>query len=596
MSKIKPGADVKEEKEIEKEKEKKQAGSAFFRLMSELGASRFLLAASLAFSLVFSALTLYIPIIVGGVIDDITRGAGILDVKGQLIKTALFAAIAALSRYASDVLSNKVVFRTVKELRKKAYKKLSRLPVSFFDKGTSGDAISRIISDTDAVGDGLLMGIANMFTGVVTIASTIIFMLGINLRMTLIIVLLTPVSLAAAAFLAKKTYRLFISQSEKRAAETAFLSESLKNLKLIKAFVREEKSARDYEEKVDDYSDCAKKALFASSMLFPSTRFVGAVIYAAVGLAGAFFVISGSLTIGGLTCFLSYAGQYSKPFNDISGVVSEMQNSVACAERVFELIDAEEMTHDGKRSIELKRGEIKFDNVSFSYGGSEPTLSGVTFTVKAGCKAALVGPTGCGKTTLINLLMRFYDADSGKITIDGTDIADVPRGDVREMFGMVLQDTFLFEDTVLENIRIGKPEASREEVVRAARLTGADMFIERMSDGYDTVINGSSELSEGERQLISVTRVMLAAPPMLILDEATSSIDTMTEMRVNAAFAKIMENRTSLIVAHRLSTVKNADLILVMKDGRIVESGAHGELMSRGGFYKELFESQFEAA
>ena len=569
--------------------------STFSRLIKELGANSFLLILSFVFTLVFVALSLYIPVIAGQIIDDMTEGMDIKEIIPPLVKIGVFAALSALARLASDIVNNKVTVRTVKNLRKKAYAKLSRLPVSFFDTTPKGDVISRIIADSDAVSDGLLMGMSQLSNGVITIIATLVFMLRINVKITLLVVLLTPLSLIVAALIAKSTYRLFLAQSEKRSAETAFLSESLKNLKLIKSFVREEKSASDFEKIADSHAAAAKKAIFASSLTNPSTRFVGAVIYAVIGLFGAFSVVAGALTVGGLTCFLSYAGQYSKPFNEISGVISELQNSLACAARIFELTDMEEREEKTDKKLNFKKGEVCFENVSFSYNEEKPLLTDVSFTVKAGQKAAIVGPTGCGKTTLINLLMRFYDAQSGRITVDGVDITSVTRDSLRENFGMVLQDTFLFEGGVLENITVGRPEATREEAIEAAKATHAHSFIKRLPDGYDTVLTGGgADLSEGERQLLSVTRLMLAAPPMLILDEATSSIDTMTELRINDAFAKLMDGKTTFIVAHRLSTIKNADIILVMKDGNIIETGSHESLISKGGFYKELFESQFE--
>lgn len=576
---------------------KKQAKtSTFSRLMRELGSENsILLILSFVFTLIFVALSLYIPVIAGQVIDGMIEGMDIKDVVPSLIRIGVFAAVSALARWISDIVNNRVTVRTVKNLRKKAYGKLARLPVSFFDTRPKGDVISRIISDSDAVSDGLLMGMSQLFSGVITIIATLVFMLRINVKITVLVVLLTPLSLVVAALIARSTYKLFLAQSEKRSAETAFLSESLKNVKLIKAFVREKESASDFEAIADAHAAAAKKAIFASSLTNPSTRFVGAIIYAVIGLFGAFSVVAKSLTVGGLTCFLSYAGQYSKPFNEISGVVSELQNSLACAARIFELIDMDEREENTEKKLDFKKGEVVFENVSFSYTKEKPLLTDVSFTVRAGQKAAIVGPTGCGKTTLINLLMRFYDVDGGKITVDGTDISSVTRKSLRENFGMVLQDTFLFEASVLENITVGRPDATRDEAIEAAKATRAHSFIKRLPNGYDTLLTGGgAELSEGERQLLSVTRLMLASPNMLILDEATSSIDTMTEIKINDAFAKVMEGKTTFIVAHRLSTIKNADIILVMKDGNIIETGSHESLMAKGGFYKELFESQFE--
>lgn len=571
----------------------------FKRLLRELDRDRIPLVFSFIFAAVSVAASLLVPVTVGETIDSFSGGVDMNAVIRCLVKIAVLAAVSALFRWIVEAQNSKIACRVVKNLRHSAYTKLSKLPVSYFDSKPKGETLSRIINDTEAVSDGLLMGMSQLFYGIVTIIGTLIFMFGINVRITFIVILLTPLSLVAAFIIAKSTYKLFLAQSEKKGAETAFLSESLKNIKLQKAFNREGVSCDDFNKITDELASSAKKAIFASSLTNPTTRFVGAVIYAVLGLFGAFAVIGGGLTVGGLTCFLSYAGQYSKPFNEISGVVSELQNSFACASRVFDLLDMEETEKtDGKSGEKLEkcRGEIVFDNVSFSYDKNKKLLQNVSFTAHAGEKIAIVGPTGCGKTTLINLLMRFYDIDSGRITIDGADISTLDVKDLRRKFGMVLQDTFLFDASIKDNITIGKPDATIDEVMEAARKSHAHKFISRLPDGYGTILSESAAgLSEGERQLLSITRVMLSLPPVLILDEATSSIDTRTEMKINDAFSVMMKGRTSFIVAHRLSTVVNADMILVMKDGNIIEKGTHSELMEKGGFYKELFESQFSA-
>lgn len=566
------------------------------RLMRELGSNKALLFLSLFFALISVASSLYIPVIVGSTIDSMTGGVDMGAVTSGLIKIGAFALTSALFRWIMEIVNTSLTNKAVKNLRGKAYNKLSRLPVSFFDTTPKGEVVSRIVSDSDTVGDGLLLGMSQLFCGVVTIVSTLIFMFRLNVKMTLLVVILTPLSLAVASAIAKSTFKLFTAQSEARAAETSFLSESLKNIRLIKSYTREKESARRFDQIAGDFERASKKAVFASSLVNPATRFVGAVIYAVLALSGAFTVISGALTVGSLASFLSYAGQYSKPFNEISSVISELQNSLASASRIFELCDLEETDERGKEELSCVRGDISFEDLSFSYVKGKPLLRDVSFTVKAGQKAAIVGPTGCGKTTLINLIMRFYEPDSGRITIDGTDISSVTKDSLRKHIGMVLQDTFLFEASVRDNIAVGKKDATFEEAVAAAKRAHAHSFIKRLKNGYDTVLSESaSELSEGERQLLSIARVMLSTPEILILDEATSSIDTRTEMKVTEAFSAMMEGRTSFIVAHRLSTVMNADIILVMKDGNIIETGTHAELIEKGGFYKELFESQFDA-
>lgn len=564
------------------------------RLFCEIGRDKFSLVLSFVMSAFSVAASLLVPVTVGDAIDSMGGGVDMASLVFFLVKICILVAISALFRWAVDVLNSKISCRVVKNLRNKAYNKLSRLPVSYFDSKPKGDILSRIINDTEAISDGLLMGTSQLFYGIVTIIGTLIFMLGISVKITVVVVILTPLSLVCAFVIAKSTYKLFLAQAKKKSEETAFLSESLKNIKLQKAFNREEASCESFEKIAKGLAKTSKKAIFASSLTNPSTRFVGAIIYAVLGLFGAYSVMGNALTVGGLTCFLSYANQYSKPFNEISGVISELQNSLACASRVFELCELEE-EENTTEAFKYAKGEVVFENVSFSYDKSEKLLENVSFKANSGEKIAIIGPTGCGKTTLINLLMRFYDPDKGHISVDGVDISKVNKEDFRRHFGMVLQDTFLFEATVEENIKIGMPDATREEIERAAKACHAHSFIKKLPNGYDTKLSESaSELSEGERQLLCVCRVMLASPPMLILDEATSSIDTRTEMKINDAFSEMMKGKTSFVVAHRLSTIVGADLILVMKDGNIIEKGTHKELLSKGGFYKELFESQFQ--
>ena len=569
----------------------------FARLLRELGARKIPLFLSILSSALSVILSLYIPVVIGKIVDCLKDGAALRAIVEKLFVIAAFALASALFRWIAESINNSLSCRVVASLREESYKKLSRLPVSYFDSTPKGDVMSRIMSDTGAVGNGLLLGLSQFFGGIVTIVGTLVMMFSINVKITFLVILLTPLSLLIASVIAKSTYRLFLEQSKKKAAETSFLSESLKNLKLIKSFVREERTAEDFDKVTDSLAASSRKALFASSLTNPSTRFVGAAIYAVIGLFGAFSVIggAGALTVGGLTCFLSYAAQYAKPFNEISAVISEIQGSLASASRVFELIDLDE-EEDGIEDIGTVRGDVTFSHVSFSYDKERPLLTDVSFDVKAGERVAIVGPTGCGKTTLINLLMRFYNPDGGAILIDGHNTSNVSKESLRKNIGMVLQDTFLFDATVLENITAADPNAPFEEVLAASKLSHAHNFVKKLPKSYDTeLFEGGGELSEGERQLLSVARVMIERPPILILDEATSSVDTRTEAKINDAFEKLMEGKTSFIVAHRISTVRGADVILVMKDGDIVETGRHEELMARGGFYKELYESQFEA-
>ena len=567
----------------------------FSRIMKELARLRAPLILSILFSALSVALSLYVPVLIGRTIDGMIDGVAKGDVVKNIFVIAGFALTSAIFKWISETSSAVISADAVASLRKKAFYKLSRLPVSFYDKNPKGDVISRIMTDTDAVGAGLLRGMSQFFSGIVTVAATLVLMLTISAKITALVVFLTPLSLVVAAAIAKSTYKLFLDRSKKNANETSFLSEVLKNIKLVKSFVGEDRFAEKYDSVTEELAASSKRAIFASSLTNPATRFVGSVIYAAVGLAGALTVIGGALTVGGLTCFLSYAGQYSKPFNEISAVIAEIQGSIASASRVFEIIDSEE-EEDGGEPVDGCDGRVRFSDVTFSYDGKSNQLKDVSFEVSPGERVAIVGPTGCGKTTLINLLMRFYDPVSGSIEVDGKNTLNIPRKNLRDRFGMVLQDTFLFDATVGENLTIGASGVSDDEMIAAAKLSNAHSFIKKLPDGYDTRLSGGGEaLSEGERQLLSITRVILSKPSILILDEATSSIDTRTEEKINDALEKLMAGKTSFIVAHRITTVKNADLILVMRDGEIVERGRHTELMERGGFYKELYESQFES-
>ena len=497
-----------------------------------------------------------------------------------------------------NTLNNKITFNVVRDIRNAAMKKIQILPLSYIDSKPAGETVSRIISDADQFADGLLMGFTQLFTGVVTILGTLGFMLSINFKITLVVVILTPISLFVARFIASRTFSMFKLQSQTRGEQTAFVEEMIGGQKVVTAFSREEDSLKEFDEINERYEKCSLKAIFFSSLTNPSTRFVNSIVYAGVGLTGALAAVSGAITVGGLSCFLSYANQYTKPFNEISGVIAELQNALACAERLFELVEQQPQTPDAQNAHEFGDvdGKVEIENVAFSYSKDRELIKNLNLSVESGNRVAIVGPTGCGKTTVVNLLMRFYDVDEGKISVDGTDITKATRKSLRKSYGMVLQDTWLKEGTVRENIAMGKPDATDEEIVAAAKAAHAHSFIKRLPQGYDTPITDeASGLSQGQKQLLCITRVMLCLPPMLILDEATSSIDTRTEIRIQKAFSTMMQGRTSFIVAHRLSTIKNADVILVMKDGNIVEQGSHDELIKKQGFYYELYNSRTEA-
>lgn len=543
-------------------------------------------------------LSLYVPILAGKAIDLIIA-PGIVDLDGIskiLIRMIIVILLAALFQWIMNVINNHITYRVVKDIRKKAFDHIQSLPLSYLDTKQYGDFVSRIIADIDQFSDGLLMGFSQFFTGLVMIIGTLCFMFTLNITITLVVVLLTPLSLFVAAFIAKKTYNLFVKQSEKRALLTGMVEEMVGNEKVVQAFSYEDDAIERFDKINDELADVSLKATFFSSLTNPGTRFINNLVYAAVGIVGAVFVLKGRITVGQLTCFLSYANQYTKPFNEISGVVTELQNALACAGRVFELIDEEPETPDKENAVVLKdvKGGVMLKDVNFSYVPDKKLIQNLNLLVKPGMRVAIVGPTGCGKSTVINLLMRFYDVNSGSIQVEGNDVRDITRKSLRDNYGMVLQETWLKAASIKENIAYGR-EATDEEIIAAAKATHAHSFIKRLPNGYDTVLGeDGGSLSQGQKQLLCITRVMLSVPPMLILDEATSSIDTRTELRVQRAFAKLMAGRTSFIVAHRLSTIMEADMILVMKDGNIIEQGNHESLMKLGGFYSDLFNSQYK--
>lgn len=554
------------------------------------------------FSLICAAvsvvLTLYAPILMGNGVDKIV-GAGNVDfdgLKAVLVKLVVVVAITAIAQWLMNIINNRITYKVVNDVRTMAFDKLSRLPLSYVDSHTHGDIVSRIIADVDQFSDGLLMGFTQLFTGVMTIVGTLVFMLSINRIITVVVVVITPVSLFAASFIAKKTYNMFKKQSEIKGELTSIVNEMVENQKVVTAFSMEDRVNDRFNEVNDRLNVAGLKATFFSSTTNPVTRFVNSLVYTGVGIIGAVMAIKGRITVGQLSSFLSYANQYTKPFNEISGVVTELQNAMASAARVFELIDEEAEIADKSDAVVLKdvSGSVKLTDVDFSYDKSKELIKDLNLDVKPGARIAIVGPTGCGKSTVINLLMRFYDVDSGSIAVSGHDIKDVTRHSLRENYGMVLQETWLKSGTIKENIAYGRPDATDEEIIEAAKQSHAHSFIKRLPKGYDTVITeDGGNLSQGQKQLLCITRVMLDLPPMLILDEATSSIDTRTEIRIQRAFNKMMKGRTSFVVAHRLSTIKESDVILVMKDGHIIEQGNHETLLAMNGFYTNLYNSQF---
>lgn len=557
---------------------------------------------SAVLSLVTVGLTLYFPILIGRAIDCIIKKGKVdfISLKGYLLKACLCVVLNAAFVWLMSTFNNKITFKTVKRMRETVFDKLQKLPVSYIDSHPHGDIVNRMISDIDTFADGLLMGFTQFFTGVMTILGTLIFMFALNFYIALAVVVITPVSLFVAKFISGKTYSMFNDQSILRGKQTTVIEETVTGAKVLKAFGYEDKMLERYNAVSEDLKKASVKAIFFSSLVNPSTRLINNFVYAAVGAFGALSVIGvlggSSITVGILSSFLNYANQYTKPFNEISGVITELQNAIACANRVFDFLDAESISDDSEcPELGYVKGNVEIKDVSFSYSPEKPLIKDFNLSVKKGSRVAIVGPTGCGKTTVINLLMRFYDVDSGAIYVDGVNTKDVTRKSLRKNFGLVLQDTFIKNGTVYENISVGNPAASKEEIIAAAKAAHAHGFITRLKNGYDTVISDEGSLSLGQRQLISIARVMLCIPPMLILDEATSSIDTRTELRIQSAFNKMMQGRTSFIVAHRLSTIREADIILVMKDGNIIETGNHEQLLKKKGFYYNLYNSQFES-
>lgn len=570
--------------------------TVFKRVIAVIGRSKLLLFLSLILSVASVILSLYIPVLAGRAIDGIKLHG---NVDFEVIKKCLFgilicAIVGGVLQWVMNIINNRIAYNTVRNIRSKAFSHMQTLPVAFADSHPYGDIVSRITADAEQFADGLILGFSQLFTGVVTIAVTLVFMLTISPLITLAVVVLTPISLFTARFIARRTYSMFKKQSETRGEQTALINEMIQNQKTVQAFSYEDRAVERFDESNEKLRKYSLKSIFFSSLTNPTTRFINNLIYAVVGLMGGIFAIGGMVTVGGFVSFLAYSNQYTKPFNEISGVVTELQNALACAARIFELIDEKSEESDKNCSaLSDPEGSVEFDNVRFSYDKSKKLIDGFDFFAPSGKTIAVVGPTGCGKTTLINLLLRFYDVDGGSIKVDGENINDITRHSLRHHFGMVLQDTWIKNGTVRENIAFGKPDATDEEIISAAKAARAHSFIKRLKNGYDTVIGDDDGLSEGERQLLCIARVMLMKPPMLILDEATSSIDTRTELKVQDAFNTLMQGRTSFVVAHRLSTIRHADCILVMKDGKVAEQGTHEELLAKNGFYTKLYNSQF---
>ena len=568
------------------------------KVLRHIGKYKFFLLLSIIMAAVSVALTLYIPILTGDVVDCII-GQGNVDFDGIFVilkKMAIIILLTAIIQWLMNTCNNKIAYQVVRDVRAEAFKKLEILPLKYIDGHPHGDIVSRIIADVDQFSDGLLMGFTQLFTGVVTIVGTLLFMLSINVTTTIVVVILTPLSFFIANFIAKSTFSMSKLQSQTRGEQTALIDEMIGNEKVVKAFGQEGKVIERFDEINSRLEKASVKAIFFSSLTNPCTRFVNSLVYAGVGILGAYLAISGKITVGQLSSFLSYANQYTKPFNEISGVITELQTALACAGRVFEFIEEEPQIPDAENAVVLNepKGQITMEHVSFSYTEEQKLITDLNLTVQPGQRVAIVGPTGCGKTTVINLLMRFYDVKGGSIKVDGVDIRDMTRESLRKGYGMVLQETWLKAGTIKDNIVMGKPDATMDEVIAAAKAAHAHSFIKRLPQGYDTVITeDGGSLSQGQKQLLCITRVMLCLPPMLILDEATSSIDTRTEIRIQKAFATMMKGRTSFIVAHRLSTIREADIILVMKDGNIIEQGNHETLLAQNGFYANLYQSQF---
>ena len=590
------------------DKKKVNQKETLLKVLAYIRPYKFLMALTIIMAAVSVALTLYLPILTGDAVDLLIYifDPSSLNVASPwsalffiLKKMAVVILLTAVTQWIMNICNNKIVYSIIQDIRKKAFRRLEELPLKYLDAHSHGDIVSRVVADVDQFADGLLIGFTQLFTGVITILGTLLFMLSVNVGITVVVVVITPVSLFVASFIAKKTFSMFKLQSETRGEQTALINEMIGNQKVVQAFNREDETLERFDEINGRLEKCSLRAIFFSSLTNPCTRFVNSLVYTGVGLTGAFAVLRGGLSVGQLTCFLSYANQYTKPFNEISGVITELQNALACAARIFELIEEEPQEPDAEDAMVLENaeGEVNLDHVSFSYVPDKKLIEDLNLSVKPGQRIAIVGPTGCGKTTIINLLMRFYDVDQGSISVDGANIQDITRKSLRTSYGMVLQETWLKRGTICDNITVGKPNATEEEIIAAAKASHAHSFIRRLPNGYDTVIGeDGGSLSGGQKQLLCITRVMLSLPPMLILDEATSSIDTRTEIKIQKAFATMMEGRTSFIVAHRLSTIQNADVILVMKDGHIIEQGNHEQLLAKGGFYAQLYNSQFAIA
>ena len=591
--------------------DKGQQKETLVKVLKYMKPYRFWLIAAIIMAAVSVVFTLYLPILTGDAVDVLLHFLPSFRetvdsnfdwwyiLRQLLVKMGVVILLTAAAQWIMSLCNNHIVYSIIEDIREKAFDKIQKVPLKYLDGHSHGDIMSRVVADVDTFADGLLLGFTQLFTGVITILGTLLFMLSENVGITAVVVLITPVSLFVASFIAKKTFRMFQLQSTTRGEQTTLINEMITNHKEVKAFGREAAVMEDFDEINGRLEKCSLRAIFFSSLTNPCTRFVNSLVYMGVGLTGSLAVIRGGLTVGQLTCFLSYANQYTKPFNEISGVITELQNALACAARIFELIEEEPQIPDAEdaRVLTDVDGAVSLNKVSFSYSRDRNLIEDLNLDVKPGQRIAIVGPTGCGKTTIINLLMRFYDVDGGSISVEGTDIRDITRKSLRTSYGMVLQETWLKQGTIRDNIIVGKPDATNEEVIAAAKASHAHSFIRRLPEGYDTVISeDGGSLSQGQKQLLCITRVMLCLPPMLILDEATSSIDTRTEIRIQKAFATMMEGRTSFIVAHRLSTIQNADVILVMKDGHIIEQGNHEELLARKGFYAELYNSQFTVA
>lgn len=583
---------------MDKTKKRQRQKETFRKVLRYIRKYWFYLIFSILLAVVTVLLTLYIPILIGDAVDEIV-GVGEVDfpaVFAILKRMGIVIAATAVAQWIMNICNNKMTYGVVQDIRNEAFEKIERLPISYLDANSHGDIVSRVIADVDQFADGLLMGFTQFFTGVMTIIGTLLFMLSVNVGITLVVVCITPLSFVVAGFIAKKTFSMFQLQSETRGEQTAFIDEMIGNEKVVQAFGHEQEALDRFDEMNDRLQKASLRAIFYSSTTNPSTRFINSIVYAGVGVTGALSAITGNISVGQLTCFLNYANQYTKPFNEISGVVTELQNALACAARIFELIEEEAERPDKEDAVVLNQvdGRVEIEHVCFSYVPDQKLIEDFNLRVEPGQRVAIVGPTGCGKTTMINLLMRFYDTDSGEIIVSNYPIKEVTRESLRSSYGMVLQETWLKHGTIRENIAMGKPDASEEEIIAAAKASHAHGFIKRLPQGYDTVIGeDGGSLSQGQKQLLCIARVMLCLPPMLILDEATSSIDTRTELKIQNAFAKMMKGRTSFIVAHRLSTIQEADVILVMKDGKIIEKGDHETLLAMDGFYAKLYQSQF---